>query len=712
MALRDSTLRRIALGVYAVCLLGLVASALMDISTGAGDPVFSLIVFTFPTVGVIVLNRRPGTTLGWVMLSMGLMFAVPFQSYGAYALADTDGSLPGGAAAIALGGPSWVPFIGISGYLLLLFPDGHLPSPRWRWFSWMCGIGLVLLSLAIVLFPGDLADSGFPDVTNPLGLAFLGRLGGSVFVLVAFAPLVVVGGAVAIIRRLRRASDPVERQQLRWLAWAAGLIAFLYVVAFIPQLVFGVTEDASWETSLGSIAALSFVLIPITIGMAILRYRLYEIDVVIRKTVVFAVLAVFIAVVYVALVAGIGIFVGTRTENVGVAAAAIAAAVVALAFQPVSRWARRLADRLVYGQRANPYEVLARFGDQLADTYAADDVLVRIARVLTEGIGADRTGVWLLVDDRLRQVAVWPADGADTSGDLSVEVRHQGELLGALSVAMPANDPMDPAKEKLVRDLAAQAGLVLRNVRLTEQLRARLEDLQAAQRRLVTAQDEERRKLERNIHDGAQQQLVALSVKMRLAQAMLERDPARADQMLAELQDDSQRALEDLRDLARGIYPPLLADKGLPAALEAQARKSPVPVTVRADVGRFPQDVEAAVYFSCLEALQNVSKYAHANDVQIEVRALDGRLHFQVRDDGAGFDPTATGYGTGLQGIADRLSALDGTILVTSAPGEGTSIDGSLRAGSVDARVLPGAGGPEPSSWSTPLRTTAARRDG
>ena len=302
MTLRESTLRRLALGVYAFSLLGLIAGTLLDVSSGTGDPVFSIIVFTFPTVGVIVLSRRPRTTLGWVMLSMGLMFALPLTSYGAYALTVANGSLPGGAVALALGGPSWVPFIGISGYLLLLFPDGHLPSPRWRWFSWMCGVGLVLLSLAIVFTPGTFSDSGFPDVTNPLGVSFLGDW---VLILVLFAPLVVVGGAVAVIRRLRRATDPVERQQLRWLAWAAGLIAFLYVLAFIPSIVFGTNgEGDSWDSVLGSIAATSFVLIPITIGIAILRYRLYDIDVVIRKTVVFAVLAAFIAVVYVALVAG------------------------------------------------------------------------------------------------------------------------------------------------------------------------------------------------------------------------------------------------------------------------------------------------------------------------------------------------------------------------------------------------------------------------
>jgi signal transduction histidine kinase len=237
---------------------------------------------------------------------------------------------------------------------------------------------------------------------------------------------------------------------------------------------------------------------------------------------------------------------------------------------------------------------------------------------------------------------------------------------------MPTNDPMTPAKEKLVRDLAAQAGLALRNVRLVEELRA-------SQRRIVAAQDSERRRIERNIHDGAQQQLVALNVKMRLAQALTSKDPEKADAMLSQMQSEIQTALEDLRDLARGIYPPLLADKGLPAALEAQSRKSPLPVEVSPDgVTRHEPEVEAAVYFSVLEALQNVAKYADATHAAVRLGEDAGWLTFVVEDDGRGFDATATGYGTGLQGIADRVSALDGLLDVRSRPGRGTVVAGRI----------------------------------
>jgi signal transduction histidine kinase len=381
--------------------------------------------------------------------------------------------------------------------------------------------------------------------------------------------------------------------------------------------------------------------------------------------------------VYAAVVGGIGALVGSRSTT---ALSFVAAVLVAIGIQPVLGRARRFADRVVYGKRSTPYEVLAELGERLGETYAADDVLPRIARVLGEGVGATRARVWLQVGEDLRPVAVWPNDAVtDGEDDLTVEVRHQGDLLGALSVAMPANDPMDPTKERLVSDLAAQVGLALRNVRLTEDLRARLADLQAAQRRLVAAQDGERRRLERNIHDGAQQQLVALSVKLRLAEGLLERDLSQARDLLERLQSDTNEALEDLRDLARGIYPPLLADQGLFSALQAQARKAPFPVEVQAHgIGRYPQEVEAAAYFSCLEALQNVGKYARASGAIVTLSDGDGHLRFEVADDGAGFDPSQVGYGTGLQGIADRLGALAGTLSVTSAANAGTKVAGVI----------------------------------
>jgi signal transduction histidine kinase len=251
-------------------------------------------------------------------------------------------------------------------------------------------------------------------------------------------------------------------------------------------------------------------------------------------------------------------------------------------------------------------------------------------------------------------------------------VEHQGERLGALRITSSPREPLTPAGERLVRDVAAQAGLVLRNVAL-------IEDLRASRQRLVAAADEARRRLERNLHDGAQQRLVALRITLGLARQVAGSSSQEADELLAQTEQEAQDALEELRDLARGIYPPLLADLGLAAALEAQARKAPLPVTVEApDLGRYSQDIEAAVYFCVLEALQNVAKYAQARQARVTLRH-DGRaLTFTVGDDGRGFDQAATTMGTGVQGMADRLAALGGTLRVTSAPGHGTQVTGRV----------------------------------
>jgi signal transduction histidine kinase len=237
---------------------------------------------------------------------------------------------------------------------------------------------------------------------------------------------------------------------------------------------------------------------------------------------------------------------------------------------------------------------------------------------------------------------------------------------------MPAADPMDPTKEKLVRDLAGQAGLVLRNVRLIEELRA-------SRQRLVAAQDEERRKLERNLHDGAQQQLVAISVQLKLLEQLAGRDAEKERELAARLQRAATNAIEELREIARGIYPPLLADQGLAAALESQARKAAVPTTVETvGIGRYSREVEAAVYFSALEALNNVAKYANASRAVVRLSRADGHLRLEVTDDGVGFDPSATGYGTGLQGMADRMAAVGGDVVIESSPGCGTTVSGRV----------------------------------
>src|SRR2546426_2811844 len=329
--------------------------------------------------------------------------------------------------------------------------------------------------------------------------------------------------------------------------------------------------------------------------------------------------------VYLGVVVGMGVMGGTPSTPF---LPMLAAVIVAVVSHPARRRATHLANRLVYGERATPYEVLSEFSERMVGTHAAEDMLPRMAQVLGEGTGARRADVWLKVGGELRPAASWPLGDGSPAGALAIRgedlpeisgvdqalpVRHHGELLGALAVAMPPSEPITPTQAKLLADLASQAGLVLRNAKLIEELRA-------SRMRLVAAQDQERRRLERNLHDGAQQQLVALAVKVKLAQVVAGRDPQKTEAILTEVQSDAQDALENLRDLARGIYPPLLADQGLSAALQAQARKSPIAVAIDADgIGRFQKDVESAVYFCVLEALNNVAKYAAASRATVRL---------------------------------------------------------------------------------------------
>ncbi len=689
--MREATARRVAWSVGLVSIAMMLATlvikfmdrgAILPETGDSWDPtnVFDTVVnIAVPVLGIVIASRRRENPIGWLFLLAGLTLGTAglARAYGLHALVADPGSLPAGRAIGWLSNWTWPIPICLLAFLLLLFPTGRLPSRRWRPVGWLAGAVLVLWTVTAFVFAvSNWSDPFGGPRTEEVG-SFLRFTSFTFMTAVLALPVAMVGAFVSVVVRFRHAEGE-ERLQLKWFATAAAIL----VVTFIPTFFL--------NSPLAQVFFdLALLFLYAAIGIAILKYRLYDIDVIINRAVVYGGLAVFITVVYVFVVAVVGGFIGA-TELLSL----VATAIVAVAFQPVRHRVQGVARRLVYGERATPYETLANFSERLAETYATDDVLPRMARILAEGTGASRAEVWLRVGSELRPAASWPRDGGTpspvplrggghariveasrvTAAGREVEVRHQGELLGALAVIKPPNEPFTPAEEKLLSDLASQAGLVLRNVAL-------IADLRASRQRLVAAQDAERRRLERNLHDGAQQQLVALAVKQRLARDLVSRDPERAAAMLADLESDTSDALENLRDLARGIYPPLLADKGLGPALDAQARKAPVPVVVEVDgVGRYRQDVEAAVYFSCLEAMQNVAKYADATRACITLMVEEGDLRFSVEDDGVGFDPSAIVYGTGLQGMADRLDAIGGTLEVRSAPGEGTAIRGRIPA--------------------------------
>jgi signal transduction histidine kinase len=642
-------------------------------------------------LGVLIVTRRPRTPIGWLLLAVSVGDAL-------YLLGDflaIRGLLSGASPKSWVAWSAWLFSTGqaLGAVLLLIlilyFPSGRLmPGTRWRVAAGVTFLtaSLTTLSQMIAIAPVQLSPR-LPSVANPLAIRALDGLtnGGSPLTALAFLLLFAIL-VLAVVIRFRR-SRGVERRQMRWFAYVAAGALGVFLLSFTPLLsnVGTAVDTLTLAIGLG-------VVLPLTIGLAVMRYGLYDIDVFISRTLVYGSLAVFITAVYVGIAVGIGTLVGSGGKP-NLALSILATAIVAIGFQPVRERVQKVANRLVYGQRATPYEVLSEFSGRVAETYAADEVLPRMARVLQEGTGAESATVWLRGTAELRPAATFPnAQGLHEplvmrNGSLpalpgatrAVEVRHQGELLGALSVSTRRGEALTPIEEKLVDDLAHQAGLVLKNVGLSADLQARLDELRASRQRLVSAQDVERRRLERNLHDGAQQHLVALKVKLGLAEMLLGRDPEKAAAILEQLKGDADEALETLRDLARGIYPPLLADKGLLVALESQARKAMLPVHVNADgIGRYPQEIEAALYFCTLEALQNVQKYASASAVEVRLHEGGGQVHVDVIDDGRGFDLGTVSRGAGLTNMEDRLDALGGSLHVASALGSGTTLRAML----------------------------------
>ena len=636
----------------------------------------------FAVLGAIVVSRQPRNPVGWLLTLIGFSFmliGVSYQLYLQVVLPSGDGS---GITlyVLWLGNWSFLPAM-VPAFILLplLFPTGRPLTPAWRPLLWFVAVAATLEFAGTAFAPGPLG--GTPAVVNPVGIDHpaveLAELVGVPCLLAAM-----LAGIASLVVRFRR-SVGAERQQLKWVAAAVTLLP-------LSLTGLGLGEDASWPLLL-----IALLIVAVAVAVAMLRYRLYDIDVVISRTLLVAGLAAFISAAYVGIVVGVGSLVGGGDEP-NLALSVLATAVVAVAFQPVRRGLQRVANRLVFGRRATPYDVLSGFATRVGAAEPSSDTLVQLAELMAGGTGADPARVWLRVGSQLRSAATWPAlamgkdapaavevDGSDSGpplpdSDLAVPVREQGELLGMLTIAKPRGERVTEIDAELLGRLAAASGMVLRNLRLDAELAQRLADLEASRRRLLNAQDDARQRIEAELAGGTRAQLGVL--RERLAGLAREVDSVQTPKsalLLGQLVAATDGALDTLEGLAAGVYPPRLAADGLAAALTEQAAKAAVPVSVHAAlVGRYPAEVEAAVYFSVLEALQNIAKYARASSARVRLGHDGDQLRFEVTDDGIGFDPATAIRGTGLQGMADRLDTVGATMTLTSAPGHGTTVLG------------------------------------
>ena len=399
-----------------------------------------------------------------------------------------------------------------------------------------------------------------------------------------------------------------------------------------------------------------------------------------------------VTVVYVVVVLGGGLLIGhTQSPHVGLSV--LATAIVALGLEPLRSWLEGAAKYWVQGGRATPYDVLSRFSESLTGGTGAGeqaDLPLRMARLLAEGTGASWAQVWLVVADEPELAAAWPQEpasrrqglDADRPGLRSLDVMLNDARLGILRLQEHRDEPLTPVEERLFADLAAQAGLVLHGARLRAELARRAQDLaaladdlQTSRRRVVDAHDSERQRLERDIHDGAQQHLVALVVNLRLAHTLTARSPDRARAVLAEQGAAVQGAITSLVDLSRGIYPKVLTDDGVAAAVRDIVSTSIIPVAVLDHgIGRHDTELETALYFCCVEAVQNAVKHAAATQIEVELATVGERLRLLVRDDGHGFDAAAVLAAGGLGNMLDRVDSVRGGLAVRTNETGGTDV--------------------------------------
>lgn len=698
--------------VISMVIIPILSSTSLLIDQGALT--FGLFALGLGILAWVMVAAEPRNGAVWTIAWTSLFAALQVVGYAAIALWSRD--LYPGLTSETLNGlsPSQLPLLAAIGYQvtgwsivpavwlpltlgLLLFPDGRPPTPRWRWIGWGSVFGITASAIG-----NGLLQNPWSNV--PIR-SFGDNDGSWVYILIEggwlLATALALVAAASLVVRFRRSTGQV-RSQIGWIAWGGS---FYFVVFFVGGMLFeGVITDPV-ANQLVFIAIQSVLLA--SYGVAITRYRLYDIDVVISRTLTYAVLVGCITGVYALIVVGVGTVVDTGSN---LALSIVAVAVVAVAFEPFRVRVQRWVNRLVFGERATPYEVLAQATRRLADSTSAEETLAQIVDLVVAGTGASAAVLWMKTGDRLRpQSANTPEVlraqldvplEADSDpripGDASVLVRHRRELLGAVSITKPRGQSVTGGDEKVLSDVAAGAGLLLRNISLNAELAERVDQLRASRRRLVEAHDAERHRLERNLHDGAQQQVVALKVKLGIARTLAGREGAeRIAQIVESLAEDTQIAVDEMRAVAHGIYPPLLESEGLAAAVVALARSRTVQVIIDAgEVGRYDRSLEETVYFCLLETV-NRATAAGARRISVRLADASAAVELTVRSD------VPMG---GLDTIVDRVDAFGGTVTLSSDDGH------AVLTAELPAQPTPGDAGSNAAQASRSFETIAGTR--
>jgi signal transduction histidine kinase len=642
---------------------GQLSGAAVDVSTG---------VAWYVAAGLAYM-ARPANRAAWLFLVMASVLAIGKDVGAGVSLTATmhPEIAHTWAAVVLVDAAGWaLTAAGIA--LFAIFPDGKYQRPYERWIVRLLPPAFLPLQLLQLLGSSRIGTNQFGwltlDAPSPIYVRGLEPVGAVAGALIDAGILVVVPALALLVLRYRRFGEE-QRRQIKWPLYAIALSAVSVVVlAFGP----GPPAIPFW------LAAVQYVgtqaLLPAGLAMGIVMHRSVDIEDVIRRSVVYGVLWAIIATAYVLVAAAFGVAVGQRMP---LALAVLLAIAAALLFQPARRRLERLADRLVFGHRVSGYELISQLGVRLQTTAAPEDVAGSVTAAVQAGLGARWVRVTLNRPNPTPVATAGNSPSGDAAAHMSAPLIHDAHVIGVIECGPKVEGSYEEADQELLKNLGRQAALAIRNSQLSAELSDRLDELAASRARLVQAEEAGRRRLERDLHDGVQQELVGVLARLGLARNQLKRDRHLAEITLGEAQVDAQRALEDLQELVRGIHPAILTDRGLLEAVAERATRMPIPVEIHANglgaAARFPLDLEGAAYFFVSEGLANILKYAAASRVHIRFHSEGDQLVVEVEDDGQGFEPAQVKL-SGLRGLQDRIEALDGRMDVASRPGHGTQL--------------------------------------
>src|SRR5215204_1054875 len=628
---------------------------------------------TYPTVGALIASRLPTNPIGWIFCSLGLLYIAQrfSEAYANYALFENS-AFPGGEYAAWFSTVVQYPGIILTGvFLTLLFPDGRLLSRRWRIVAWMAVLGAGLSGISDAFNPDGLDTDQY--VENPFGVS--AAIGGGLTTYELFDNFSEVGPAlllissiaalVSLILRLHRAQGD-ERQHLKWFLYATlpASVSFSYIFVIFSRLYFPVLTfldpflPFQWFFTYINdyyVPVISLLFVPVFTFIAILSYRLYDIDVVINRTLVYGALSACVVGIYVLVLVALGTVFQARGN---LAVSLLATGFVAVLFQPLRMRLQRGVNRLMYGERDDPYAVVSRLGRRLEATLAPEAVLPTVVETIAQALKLPYAAILLKDDNGYRTAVAYGSPSADPE---SLPLVYQREEIGRLVLSPRApGEGFSDADRDLLEDLARQAEVAVHAVRLAA-------DLQTSRERLVATREEERRRLRRDLHDGLGPQLAAQTLKVGSARSLYGRDPAAADALLSELETNMEAAISDIRRLVYNLRPPALDELGLDGAIRESAAQYAtnglkISVETPQTLPSLPAAVEVATYRIVQEALTNVVRHAAASECAIRL-GLDGELELEITDDGVGL-PEDRGAGIGLTSMRERAVELSGTCVV------------------------------------------------